>query len=271
MGFAKNPAAVFLEVTLLEVEALNVSYDREVILRDISLSVEAGTIVGLIGPNGAGKTSLIRAISGILPVQSGVVRLNDIDLCRLSTIERARLIAVVPQASHLPTGFTGWETVILGRTPHLSWLGMLSEQDREIASQAMQLTQTEALAERIVTEISGGEQQRLLLARALTQSAPLLLMDEPTAHLDLQFQVHLLELIRKLVNEKNLAVLIAMHDLNLISRYVDKTAVLVNGELLAFGKNEDVLREDILSQAYQLPLKVFPVGGNGQKVITPFG
>ena len=182
---------------MLEINSLSVSYGSRAVLKNISFDLPAGCILAVIGPNGAGKTTLIRALSGIVPLNTGQVQVQGRSLNQLSAGERARWIAVVPQARNLPPAFTAWETVLLGRTPHLNWLGQVSAQDEAIARQAMQRTQSLELADRPVGELSGGEQQRLLLARALAQAAPILLLDEPTSHLDLQFQLSLLDQVNR--------------------------------------------------------------------------
>jgi iron complex transport system ATP-binding protein len=254
---------------MLEIRSLSVGYGERRVLHDLNLDLLSGQILGVIGPNGAGKSTLIRTLSGILTPQTGQVRVAGRWLGQLSHAERARLIAVVPQATHLPPAFTAWETVLMGRTPYLNWLGQTSAHDEEIVRQAMLHTDTLELAERRVGELSGGEQQRLLLARALAQAAPLLLMDEPTAHLDLQYQYSLLDQVRDLATQGKLAVLIVLHDLNLVARYADQVALLVKGELRALGTPRQVLTSDLLSQAYHTPLEVLALGHNGQPFVMP--
>jgi iron complex transport system ATP-binding protein len=173
-------------------------------------------------------------------------------------MQRARYIATVPQAVALPPAFTVWETVLLGRTPYLGFLGQVSQKDEEIARQALSRVSALQFAERRVGELSGGEQQRVLLARALCQSTPILLLDEPTAHLDLQYQVSLLELVRDLAHNDHLAVLVALHDLNLAAHYADRIALMVAGEIKAEGTPEQVLRADLIAEAYCLPVQVVP-------------
>lgn len=245
-------------VNALSIRSLNLAYGAKPVLRDFSLELAPGEIVGLIGPNGSGKTSLIRALSGILPASSGEILVDDLPLASLSAGQRARRIAVVPQSALLPPAFTVFECVALGRTPHLSWLGKLGQRDLEHIGGAMGATEIEALASRRAAELSGGEAQRVLLARALAQDCPILLLDEPTANLDLHHQVALLELMRRLAREKQLAVLIAMHDLNLASLYADRLVLVVNGQLRASGVPSEVLTADILQAAYQVPLQVHP-------------
>lgn len=254
---------------LLEVRALSTAYGNHPVLREVSFQLQSGQILALIGPNGAGKTSLIRALSGVLPLTGGEVCVTGSDLRTLSSLERARRMAVVPQARSLPPGFSGWETVLMGRTPHLNWLGQVSAKDEEAATQAMRRTHTLQLAARRVGELSGGEQQRLLLARALAQAAPVLLLDEPTTHLDLKYQITLLDQVRSLARQDGLAVVLAIHDLNLVLRYADRAALLVAGELCAFGEPEDVLTPATLSEAYGLPMQMVSAGPGGRPLVIP--
>jgi iron complex transport system ATP-binding protein len=237
-------------------------------LHNISLSVQAGEILALIGPNGAGKSTLIRAASGIIPF-SGRVRTNGDTFHALTPIQRARYIAVVPQAISLPPAFTVWETVLMGRTPHLGFLGHASRADEELARRALERVHADELSERRVGELSGGERQRILLARALCQSTPILLLDEPTAHLDLQYQVSLLELVQKLVREDHLAVLVALHDLNLAARYADRIALMVAGKITALGSPREVLTPELISHAYCLPVQVVEHPLAGGPLVLP--
>jgi iron complex transport system ATP-binding protein len=252
---------------MLTAEQLDVTYGSHLVLKQIDLQLPAGEVMGIIGPNGAGKSTLVRALSGVLSPKSGRVLVNGKDLARLSPLERARQIAVVSQIGSLPPAFTGWEVVLLGRTPHLNWLGKVTETDRQMAVQAMQFTETTHLAASRVGELSGGERQRLLLARALAQDAPILLMDEPTTHLDLHHQVNLLEKIRQLASKHQLAVLVTLHDINLVARFADQVILLDQGEMKACGTPRDVLQSDLLSRTYQTPLQVVEISGN--QIVIP--
>ena len=243
---------------MLTIEALTVSYGTRRVLTEISLEVNSGEVVALIGPNGAGKSTLVRAVSGIIPVQGGGVRMNGADLLAQPTMQRARCLAVVPQAVSMPPAFTVWETVLMGRTPYLNFLGQVSARDEEIARLALDRVDGLELAERRVGELSGGEQQRVLLARALAQSTPILLLDEPTSNLDLHYQVSFMETVSSLARQDNLAVLVALHDLNLAARYSDRVALLVNGEIKASGTPRQVLTPDLISAVYHLPVQVIP-------------
>lgn len=241
---------------MLRIQNLAVFYGSQCIVSEINLEVQSGEVLALIGPNGAGKSTLIRAVSGVVPTQSGAVHTNGDDFALLGSMRRAKYLAVVPQAVSLPPAFTVWETVLMGRTPYLGFLGQASSSDEKIARRSLERVHALDLIERRVGELSGGEQQRVLLARALCQSTPILLMDEPTAHLDLQYQVSLLELVRELAHHDKLAVLLALHDLNLAARYADRVALMVAGQIRAVGTPRQVLTSELISQAYCWPVQV---------------
>jgi ABC-type cobalamin/Fe3+-siderophores transport system ATPase subunit len=241
---------------MLEIKDLSLTLDAEPVLKNISFSAKPGEILGIIGPNGAGKTTLLRAIAGVIPIESGDMILNGEDLLKKTIIERAKLIASVPQTATLPGSFSVLDMVMLGRTPYLNWLGQTSSMDEEIARTALEQTQSMKLAERKLGELSAGEQQRVLLARALAQSTPVLLMDEPTTHLDLRFQIELLDLVRQLTRQKSLTTIIVLHDLNLASRYADEMILLEQGQIAASGKPKKVLIDSVLSRVYQIPILV---------------
>jgi iron complex transport system ATP-binding protein len=241
---------------MLETRNLSVTLDSAVVLKEISFKVKRGMILAIIGPNGAGKTTLLRSISGLIPVDKGDVYLDGEKLAKQSATERARLIATVPQAASLPPAFQVRDVVMLGRTPYLNWLGQTSPVDEEIVQEALQQTQTLPLINRKIDQLSAGEQQRVLLARALAQTTPVLLMDEPTSHLDLKYQVELLQLTRQLTTTKGLMTLLVLHDLNLASRWSDLIMVLDRGRLAAMGTPKEVLKEDLLSEVYKVPIRV---------------
>jgi iron complex transport system ATP-binding protein len=256
---------------MLEIENLTVHYGSRLALDGISLTVAAGEVLAVIGPNGAGKSSLVKAVSHVLRPSAGTVRVAGQDVGRLTPAARARLLAVAPQARSLPGDFTVFETVLLGRTAHLNWLGQATGRDRELTQQALARTCTDHLAARRVGRLSGGEQQRVLLARALAQDAPLLLLDEPTTHLDLQHQSGLLNLVRGLARERDLAVLIVLHDLNLASLYADRVALLVAGRLHALGTPRQVLTSATLSGVFHVPVNVTTHPDYDTPLILPDG
>lgn len=254
---------------MLVIENLSVSYGSHPVLKNVTLTVKSSEVLALIGPNGAGKSTLIRAVSGIIPTANGKISTNGDDFDMLKPMQRARYLAVVPQAVSLPPAYTVWETVLLGRTPYLGFIGQTSKADENLAWRALKRVNADQLADRRVGELSGGEQQRILLARALCQSTPILLLDEPTAHLDLQYQVSLLDLVHDLANQDKLAVLLAMHDLNLAARYADRIALMVAGEIQIIGTPAEVLKPDLISKAYCLPVQVVEHPLKGGPLVLP--
>jgi iron complex transport system ATP-binding protein len=259
---------------MLEVRDLSAAYSGKHVLKSLNFSLQAGEMLAVIGPNGAGKSTLVRVLSGILPPQSGQVLFNGKNLAKLPPAERARLIAVVPQARSIPPAYTAWQVVMLGRTPYLNWFGQTSPQDDELVHLAMERTSTLELAPRLVGELSGGELQRVLLARALVQTTPVLLLDEPTTHLDLQYQISLLKQVQDLIHRPAgwaLAnghgapgALVVLHDLNLVARFADRVLLLVQGQLRALGSVTEVLQPELLSEAFGIALDVVqnPIGAH---------
>jgi iron complex transport system ATP-binding protein len=256
---------------ILDIEHLSVAYQSRPVLRDVSLRVQSGEVLALIGPNGSGKSTLIRAVSGVLPIAEGRIRVDGRAMTDLSTMQRARYMAVVPQAHNMPPAFSVYESVLLGRTPYLGWLGRAGEKDHERVRYALERTQMQPLADRMVGELSGGEQQRVLLARALAQDTPVLLLDEPTTHLDLQHRESLVNLVRDMTKARNLAVLMVLHDLNMASLYADRVSLLVEGKIEATGTPAEVLTEATLSRVYKVAVHVIPHPQYGSPLILPDG
>jgi iron complex transport system ATP-binding protein len=256
---------------MLDIRSLTVWYGSRVALSDVSLNIRDGEILALVGPNGAGKTTLLRAVSGGVHPRSGEILLGDEPLSNLSPARRARKLAVVPQARSLPEYFTVWQTVLLGRTPYLGWLGLPAESDQRRVRWALERTETVDLAERRIDELSGGEQQRVLLARALAQDTPLLLLDEPTAHLDLYYQTSLLDLVYSLSREQGLTVMMALHDINLAAIYADRVALMTQGCLHRLGSPAEVLTSGNLTEVYHLPLRVISHPDFGVPLVLPDG
>jgi iron complex transport system ATP-binding protein len=254
---------------MLKTESVKVAYGAKTVLWDISLEIHPGEILALIGPNGAGKTTLIRAASGTISLSAGRVSVDGKNISSLKVTERAQLLAVVPQARQLGGAYSVEQAVMMGRTAHMGWLGRESDSDKAAVSLALRQTNLEDFSQRSIAQLSGGEQQRVLLARALAQSTPVLLLDEPTNHLDLQHQTNLLSLVRRLTQEKNLAVMMAMHDLNLVSFFADKVALLVNGRLICSGKPRDVIKTDHISEAYQTSVEIVYHPLTGAPIILP--
>jgi iron complex transport system ATP-binding protein len=255
----------------LRAAAVEFAYDGIVpALRGLSFSLAPGAFVGVVGPNGSGKSTLIKLLSGYLRAQRGKVTLGEREISRFSPRERACRIAVVPQDIPVTFDYTALEVVLMGRSPHLSPLGIESARDRAIARAAMQQTNTEAFMERRLGALSGGERQRVLLARALAQQTPILLLDEPTAHLDLNYQIETLRLLRSLHAEQGVTILTVLHDLNLAALYCDHLAMLYSGQLAAEGSPAEVLTPERLEVVYGVRVWCEPHPLTGRPYVLPW-
>ncbi len=224
-------------------------YDRQV-LKNIDVELGLGNLIGLIGPNGSGKTTLIKVLNGFLRPEQGWVELDGRDLRSMSRAQIAYHVAVVPQDLHMPFAFTAQEMVMLGRTAYISRLRGRTDQDQQVVEEVMRSTSTLQFAARIFNELSGGEQRRVMVAIALAQQPSILLLDEPTVHLDIRGQIEILELMKKLNRETSMAILAAMHDLNLTSLYFDNIILLDEGAIVAQGTPEEVLEEGHISYTF---------------------
>ncbi len=241
---------------VLRGESLGVRVDDKALLHDVSMGVRGGELLGVVGPNGAGKTTLLKALSGDLELSDGAVYIDDRPLSDFDARELARRRAVMPQSSYLPFLFTAHEVVRMGRAP---WEGERGEREHgaKLTDYAMSLTDTRDYAVRAYPTLSGGEQSRVTLARVLAQETPILLIDEPTAHLDLRHQHLVLQLARELASE-GAAVVAVLHDLNLAAMYVDSALVLHRGELVASGPAETSLHPDVLSPVFGIDFVLQP-------------
>ena len=237
---------------MAELEAVEVTagYGAEDVLHGISVGLRQGEMVGLIGPNGCGKSTLLRCLSGIMKVRSGSVRLAGREIAAWTPREIARQLAFVPQAEPALFEFKVRDIVLMGRHPHLQrWKGETDE-DYRIVAQALEQADILHLADRPVTQLSGGEHRRMLLARALAQQTPLLLLDEPTAHLDITHQAEILTLVRNATQTARLGAIAALHDLNQASEFCDRLVLMVRGTIVAQGTPDEVLTPNNLRIAY---------------------
>lgn len=252
---------------MIDAHAVRVSRGRREVVHGVSLHVDAGSWVSVVGPNGAGKSSFLLAIAGLLP-SDGEIVLEDRPLRERSSRERARTIALVPQQPVMPEALTVAEYVLLGRTPHLSLFGTEAGRDHELADTVLAKVDLAWATDRLVSTLSGGEFHRAVVGRALAQEARVLLLDEPTSGLDLGHQVQVLELVDSLRRSDGITVVSAMHDLTLAARYSDHIALLVEGELVAEGAPEAVLRADVLERHYGVPVHVLRAPG-GELIVVP--
>jgi len=251
------------------IKRVSFSYNGIKALEDVTFEVVEGEVLGIIGPNGAGKTTLLRCINRTLKPQTGVVLIDGRDVARWSRREIARRMGLVPQNSTITFPFTVLEVVLMGRHPHQSPLGGESERDLEIVREAMRLTDTLRFASRPITELSGGEWQRVIVARALAQEPSVLLLDEPTLHLDINHQLEVLNLVQQLTKERGLVTVLTSHDLNLAARCCDRLLMLNQGQVYALGTSEEVLTPANIRQVYRVEAEVIRHPALGTLQILP--
>jgi iron complex transport system ATP-binding protein len=250
---------------------LQVSYGRRPVLRDLSIEVPEGAFFIIIGPNSSGKTTLLRALAGAVQPRQGQVEIWGAPVGHFSKKALARLIAVVPQRVATDIPFTVQEVVLMGRSPHVGWLGLEQAKDLELAEEAMAFTNVAHLAGRPLPQLSGGELQRVIIARAICQQPRLILLDEPTAALDPAHQVTIMDLMAQLQQERGLTVVMVSHDLNLAAMYGEQLLLLKEGTTVKSGPPAEVLTYELLEQAYGCPvlLDTNPLGQVPRVTLVP--
>ena len=256
---------------MLEAKGLKVAYGERQVIRGVDLSVDGGEVVGLIGPNGCGKTTLLRAITASLPISAGEVLFDGVAAAGMSTRDLARLVAVVPQSPRLPAGYSARDVVLMGRTAHLGFFEQEGTRDYRRVEEALAVVGVETLADRDVDEMSGGERQNVVIARALAQDAPVLLLDEPTANLDIGHQMKVASLMQRLARENQIAVLAAIHDLTLAALYCDRLILMRDGLVLAAGRPAEVLSREKVRLAYGVEVLVARLEGLEAPIVLPVG
>jgi iron complex transport system ATP-binding protein len=240
----------------LAIDNLTKEYDGVRALDGVSLRVRAGEILGLVGPNGSGKSTLIRMAAAILSKTSGSVQINGNDVFRMDPADLARMVGYVPQLFTYTRYMTVFEMVLLGRRPHIRW----SVTDDELArvQHALDTLEIAGLAGKYLDELSGGERQKVFIARAIAQEPALLLLDEPTAAQDIRHQIEVMEIMRDLARKRNAAMVMAVHDLNLAYRYADTVLVLRNGKIAGYGPPRDILTPERIGEVYGVDALILP-------------
>lgn len=258
-------------MSTLNAENLTLSYDTASILESLNLETPSGAITALIGPNGCGKSTLLRGLARLLKPKGGAVLLDGAAIHTLPTKELAKQLSILPQAPTAPEGITVRELVSQGRYPHQGWLQQWSEADEAAVQKALTLTGLLPLVDRLVDTLSGGQRQRAWIAMTLAQETGTLLLDEPTTYLDLAHQIEVLELLAQLNAIEGRTVIMVLHDLNHAARYADHLVALCAGEVIAQGRPEEVITEEVIRQVFQVESLVIPHPVLGTPLCLPLG
>lgn len=245
--------------------------DVRPVLSDVSIDIERGSVVGLLGPNGSGKTTLLRIMSGVLAARAGSVAIDGQPLAVLSRRDIARRIAVVAQETRSTFDFTALEMVLMGRYPHLGPFELEGADDLDIARRAMQTTGTAALEHRLFATLSGGEKQRVVIASALAQASDVLLLDEPTAALDLRYQLEIVTVLKALNDSRNTTIVLSTHDLNLAAAVCHRIVLLKQGKVLAAGPTSETLTAANIRALYDIDADVSFHDRAGHLTVVPLG
>ncbi len=241
---------------ILDIRNISLNYRNKIILSDVSCEVKRGEFFVIIGPNGAGKTSLLKILAGLQKAQQGSVLIKGKNISAYTRRSLSKTMAIVPQQIEIGFPFSVTETVIMGRTPHLGILGMESEKDFAIAQEAMAFTEVTHLAERKLFQLSGGELQRVIIARAICQQPDIILLDEPTTALDPAHQLKIMDLMEKFRREHGTTIIMVSHDLNLASMYSDRLLLLKEGRVVKTGTPKTVLHKKLLEESYGCEMEI---------------
>jgi len=252
------------------VKDISFRYQNSWVLKDVSFEVNKAEFLAIIGPNGSGKTTLLKLMDKILIPQRGSIYLEGIDIKNINQRNIARKIGVVAQSEPFLFSFSVFDVVLMGRSPHLSRFQFEGRNDFEIVHNALKLTKIDYLSKRMVGNLSGGEQQRVLIARALAQEPEILLLDEPTSHLDLKHQIGIFELLRHLNQTSKITVIMVSHDINFASQFCDRIILLKKGRIAAQGRPQEVITEEIIRSVYEVPVLVDQNPYTGTPRVTPY-
>jgi iron complex transport system ATP-binding protein len=248
---------------MIEANSISFRYHEDWVLQDVSFRVEKGEFVGVIGPNGSGKTTLLKILYRLLSPQKGEILFELVPMRKMDRNDIAKRIAVVAQETQLLFPFSVFETVLMGRSPYLGHLMFESEKDLEIAKKAMEWTKVFPFSERPMDELSGGERKRVFIARALAQEPEVILLDEPTANLDIHHQIDFLDLILTLNRERGLTIIMASHDMNIASEFCDRLILLQDGRIYKMGTPDEVITQENIESVYGCEVRIDqnPVSG----------
>lgn len=251
----------------VQVDNLSFSYGNDSVLKDLSLGFEKGKFYSIIGPNGSGKTTFLKNLSKLLDISKETVFIHGQDVVKLTNKDISKDLALVPQNINIEYEFTAYDIVIMGRTPFKKRFEDYNEKDKEMVEKSMKLTSTWELKDKLITTLSGGEQQRVIAARALCQDTDIILLDEPTSHLDIQHQLGFLNIFKKL--KKDITVIAVMHDLNLASLYSDEIILLEKGKIIDKGEPSIVITRENIKKVYNIEVDIIRNTSNGAPYVMP--
>ncbi|WP_304941839.1 ABC transporter ATP-binding protein [Vallitalea guaymasensis] len=242
--------------SIVSTKKLNFNYGEKTILKDLSINMEKGLFYSIIGPNGSGKTTLLKLLAGILPSNKNTVYIKNDDIHVIKQKEMAKRLSVVPQITDMQYEFSVFDIVMMGRAPYTSRFQKNTEEDVKIVNDAMKETGVIELKDKKITQLSGGELQRVILARAIAQETDIMLLDEPISHLDIGYQYEISELVHNLCKKKGITVINIVHDLNIAMRYSDKILMLKNGQVYRYGDPEDVITKETVKDVYSIDVEL---------------
>jgi iron complex transport system ATP-binding protein len=254
---------------IIRVQGVTTHYNTTEVLQDICFEIEKGDFVGIVGPNGSGKTTLLNNLGRLVPYQTGWILLNEKNLLTFRHKEAARMMSAVTQNPWDDIDFQVYDVVMMGRTPHWGFFPRETEEDRNIVAGAMKMAGVQKLADRKLSELSGGERQRVFIAQAIAQKPEVMLLDEPTSHLDIHYQISIMDALKRLNESQQVTIIGVLHDLNLAAQYCNKILILKEGKIAGFGSPREVLQIDLIEAVYQCKVAVatHPVTGTPYVVL----
>ncbi len=258
-----------MSAPILQLQDVSFAYQKDPVVKQVSLNIHPGEFVGILGPNGSGKSTLLKLMGGLLKNDLGSVLFKETELAQYSRKRLAQSIAWIPQEHPMVFPFRVAEIVLMGRHPYLSPLTFETEKDFDIAGRAMEITDTTHLSGRSFNEVSGGEKQRVVIASALAQEPEIMLLDEPTSALDIKYQLEVLNILKRLNQENGMTLLLAMHDLHLASKFCQRLILINQGQIVKDGTPEEVLQKEVLEKVYDVRIKLFRDHEDGSVMISP--
>ena len=253
----------------IELKEISLAYGKNEVVHKVSFEVERGSFVGLVGPNGSGKSTIIKSLSRVMQPTHGEINIRGQNITKIKQKDLALLVSVVPQSPLLPSAFTAFEIVLMGRNPHMGFFEYENEEDMAIVEDAMSKTDTLRFKDRRISELSGGEIQSVVIARALAQQTELIILDEPTAALDVSRQIDVLNFMRQHCKEHNMTIVTAIHDLNLASHYCDRLILIKKGRVFCEGIPSQVITNENLAEVYGQGSYVYPHPYSGLPAVLP--